>query len=57
MAAFDAPESIVDELKDGPVDLAIAQHPAEIGYYGFMAAYAHVTGQSGPDRDRHRASR
>ena len=28
--------------------MAIAQHPAEIGYYGVMTAYAHLTGQSVP---------
>lgn len=46
--AFDAPQSIVDQLKSGLVDMAIAQHPAEIGYYGIMTAYAHLTGQSVP---------
>lgn len=48
VVAFDAPTSIVDNLKTGLVDLAIAQHPAEIGYFGVMAAYAHLTGQSVP---------
>ncbi len=28
--------------------MAIAQHPAEIGYFGVMAAYAHLTGNSIP---------
>jgi ribose transport system substrate-binding protein len=46
--AFDAPQSIVDNIEDGLVDIAIAQHPAEIGYYGVMTAYAHLTGQSVP---------
>ncbi len=46
--AFDAPQSIVEQLKSGLVDMAIAQHPAEIGYYGVMSAYAHLTGQSVP---------
>ncbi|OED42956.1 sugar ABC transporter substrate-binding protein [Chromatiales bacterium (ex Bugula neritina AB1)] len=46
--AFDAPTSIVDQLKTGLVDMAIAQHPAEIGYYGVMTAHAHLTGQSVP---------
>ncbi|MFK7893191.1 MAG: ABC transporter substrate-binding protein [Granulosicoccus sp.] len=46
--AFDAPQSIVDQLETGLVDMAIAQHPAEIGYYGIMTAYAHLTGQSVP---------
>jgi len=42
------PESIVAQLKDGTFELTIAQHPAEIGYFGFMAAYAHVTGNPVP---------
>lgn len=46
--AFDAPQSIVEQLKTGLVDMAIAQHPAEIGYYGVMTAHAHLTGQSVP---------
>jgi ribose transport system substrate-binding protein len=48
VVAFDAPTSIVDNLKSGLVDIAIAQHPAEIGFFGVMAAYAHLTGQSVP---------
>src|SRR5690242_20280437 len=48
MAGFDAPESIVAQLKDGTFELTIAQHPAEIGYFGFMVAYAHVTGNPVP---------
>ena len=48
LAGFDAPESIVAQLKDGTFELTIAQHPAEIGYFGFMAAYAHVTGNPVP---------
>jgi ribose transport system substrate-binding protein len=46
--AFDAPQSIVDNISNGLVDVAIAQHPAEIGYYGVVTAYAHLTGQSVP---------
>ncbi|MCB8836311.1 ABC transporter substrate-binding protein [Aurantimonas sp. VKM B-3413] len=46
--AFDAPRSIVDNISSGLVDAAIAQHPAEIGYYGVMTAYAALTGQSVP---------
>lgn len=46
--AFDAPESIVEQLKTGLIDMAIAQHPAEIGYYSVMTAYAHLTGNSVP---------
>ncbi len=48
VVAFDAPTAIVDNLKSGLVDLAIAQHPAEIGYFGVMTAYAHLTGNSVP---------
>jgi ribose transport system substrate-binding protein len=48
VVAFDTPQRIVDDIKDGVVDFAIAQHPAEIGYFGVMAAYAHLTGQSIP---------
>ena len=36
------------ELKDGTFDVAIAQHPAEIGYFGVVAAYAHLTGNPVP---------
>lgn len=48
VVAFDAPGSIVDNLKTGLVDVAIAQHPAEIGYYAVVSAYAHLTGNSIP---------
>src|SRR6516164_7165736 len=48
VVAFDAPSSIVDQIKSGLVDIAIAQHPAEIGYYGVVSAYAHLTGHSIP---------
>jgi ribose transport system substrate-binding protein len=48
VVAFDAPASIVNEIKAGNVDIAIAQHPAEIGFYGVVSAYAHLTGHSIP---------
>jgi ribose transport system substrate-binding protein len=48
VVAFDAPTSIVDNIQSGLVDVAIAQHPAEIGYYGVVSAYAHLTGNSIP---------
>jgi len=48
VVAFDAPTSIVENIKSGLVDVAIAQHPAEIGYYGVVSAFAHLTGQSIP---------
>jgi len=48
VAAFDAPGSIVKDLKSGLVDMAIAQHPSEIGYFGVIAAHAILNGQSIP---------
>jgi len=48
VVAFDAPQSIVADIKAGNIDIAIAQHPAEIGFYGVVTAYAHLTGQSVP---------
>lgn len=50
VVGFDAPGSVVDNLNSGLIDFAIAQHPAEIGYFGVMAAYAHLTGQSIPTK-------
>jgi len=48
IVAFDAPQSIVGDIKSGLIDLAIAQHPKEIGFFGVLTAYAAVTGQSVP---------
>jgi ribose transport system substrate-binding protein len=48
VVAFDAPTSIVDQIKGGLIDIAIAQHPAEIGYFGVVAAHAVLSGQSIP---------
>jgi len=48
IAAFDAPQDIVGKLKDGTYEIAIAQHPGEIGYFGVMAAHAALTGNSVP---------
>jgi ribose transport system substrate-binding protein len=48
VVAFDTPARIVDDLKSGLIDFAIAQHPAEIGYYGVMTAYAVINGMSVP---------
>lgn len=50
VVAFDAPTSIIDNINSGLVDVAIAQHPAEIGYFGVVSAYAHLTGQSIPTK-------
>ena len=48
VVAFDAPTTIVGQLKSGLISLAIAQHPAEIGYFGVMAAHAALDGNSIP---------
>jgi ribose transport system substrate-binding protein len=48
VVAFDAPQRIVNDLKSGLIDVAVAQHPAEIGYYGVVTAYAVTHGQSVP---------
>ena len=48
IAAFDAPKSIVAQLKSGLVDIAIAQHPGEIGYFGVVCADAALRGHSIP---------
>lgn len=48
VVAFDAPTSMVGDIKSGLITATIAQHPAEIGYYGVVSAYAHLTGQSIP---------
>jgi ribose transport system substrate-binding protein len=50
IAGFDAPASIVDDLKNGTLEMTIAQHPAEIGYFGVMAAYAVITGNPAPTK-------
>jgi ribose transport system substrate-binding protein len=48
VVAFDTPTRIIDDLKNGSVDVAIAQHPAEIGFYGVVTAFAALSGQSVP---------
>ena len=48
VVAFDTPNRIINDIKTGLIDIAIAQHPAEIGYYGVMTAYAVITGLSVP---------
>jgi ribose transport system substrate-binding protein len=48
VVAFDTPTRIIDDLKNGSVDFAIAQHPAEIGFYGVVTAFAALSGQSVP---------
>ena len=57
VVAFDAPTSIVDNINTGLVDVAIAQHPAEIGYYGVCLGLRPPDRPVDPDLDRHRLHR
>lgn len=50
VCAFDAPETLIADIAGGLVDLAIAQHPAEIGFFGVAAAVAAFNGQSIPPK-------
>lgn len=46
VVAFDTPTRIVDDLKSGLIDIAIAQHPYDIGYEGVKAAVAVINGET-----------
>ncbi|PNY79701.1 ABC transporter substrate-binding protein [Deinococcus koreensis] len=48
VVAFDAPESIVNDIKNGTIDIAIAQHPAEMGAKGVEYAVAALSGKKIP---------
>lgn len=50
IAAFDAPEAMVGYIKSGLVDIAIAQHPEEIGWFGLLTAFAAAKGEPVPAR-------
>ena len=50
VCAFDAPETIIGDIRGGLVDLAIAQHPAEEGFFAVSAAVATFNGQSIPTK-------
>ena len=50
IAAFDAPEAMVGYIKSGLVDIAIAQHPTEIGWFGVLTAFAAAKGTPVPTR-------
>ena len=57
MAGFDAPESIVAQLKDGTFELTIAQHPGRDRLFRLHGGLRPCHRQSGSDRDRHRLHR
>ncbi len=48
VVAFDTPMRIVDDIKSGLIDMAIAQHPYDIGYEGVKAAVAAINGEQVP---------
>ena len=50
VVAFDAPESMVGDIKSGTIDIAIAQHPAEMGQKAVEFAVAALNGKKVPTR-------
>lgn len=50
VVAFDCPESIVNDIKAGNVDIAICQHPAEMGQVGVEWAVKALNGEKIPTR-------
>lgn len=50
VVAFDAPESIVNDIKSGTIDIAIAQHPAEMGAQAVQYAVDLMNGKKVPTR-------
>lgn len=48
VVALDANKRIANEIREGRIDIAIAQHPTVIGYYGVMHAYGLITGEGAP---------
>jgi ribose transport system substrate-binding protein len=50
VVAFDAPESIVNDIEAGVIDIAIAQKPAEMGSVGVDYAIKALNGQKIPAR-------
>lgn len=50
VAAFDAPQAMVDYIKSGLVDIAIAQHPEEIGWFSVLSGFAAAKGVPVPVR-------
>ncbi len=45
---FDAEPALVQAIKQGTVDMLIAQHPWDIGYYGVVSAVAAIEGHPIP---------
>jgi ribose transport system substrate-binding protein len=50
VAAFDCPESIINDIKGGTIDVAICQRPAEMGKIGVQFAVDALNGKKIPTR-------
>lgn len=50
VAAFDCPESIINDIKGGTIDMAICQHPADMGRIGVQYAVDALNGKKIPTR-------
>lgn len=46
IASFDAPEEAIASLKDGTIDIVIAQQPAEIGAVAVQSVFDSLTGKA-----------
>ncbi|GEM87439.1 ABC transporter substrate-binding protein [Meiothermus granaticius] len=50
VAAFDCPESIVNEIKNGIIDMSVCQHPYDMGMIGVQYAVDALNGKKIPTR-------
>lgn len=50
VAAFDCPESIVNDIKGGTIDMSVCQHPADMGSTGVQYAVDALNGKKIPTR-------
>ena len=50
VVAFDCPESIINDVKNGDIDIAICQRPAEMGAVGVQYAVDVLNGKKVPTR-------
>ncbi|MER3483637.1 MAG: sugar ABC transporter substrate-binding protein [Meiothermus sp.] len=50
VAAFDCPESIVNDIKGGTIDMSVCQHPYDMGMIGVQYAVDALNGKKVPTR-------
>lgn len=50
VAAFDCPESIVNDIKGGTIDMSVCQHPYDMGMIGVQYAVDALNGKKIPTR-------